>query len=34
MEKIEEIYLHLIELNKEVKALKKENELLKAQIQK
>lgn len=29
MEKIEEIYLHLIELNKEVQKLKQENELLK-----
>lgn len=29
MEKIEEIYLHLIELNKQIKALKKENEELK-----
>jgi len=32
MEKIEEIYLHLIELNKQVKELKKENELLKQQL--
>ncbi len=32
MEKIEEIYLHLIELNKQIKELKKENEELKKQI--
>lgn len=32
MEKIEEIYLHLIELSKEVKELKKENELLKGKL--
>lgn len=32
MEKIEEIYLYLIELNKQVKELKRENELLKAEI--
>jgi len=32
MEKIEEIYLHLIELSKEVKELKKENELLKRKL--
>lgn len=31
MEKIEEIYLHLIELNKQIEELKKENELLKKQ---
>jgi hypothetical protein len=34
MEKIEEIYLHLIELGKEVKELKKENALLKCQLAK
>ena len=33
-EKIEEIYLHLIELNKEVKALKEENAQLKAALNK
>lgn len=32
MEKIEEIYLYLIDMNKELKALKKENEELKKQI--
>ena len=31
-EKIEEIYLHLIDLNKQVKALKAENELLQKQL--
>jgi hypothetical protein len=34
MEKIEEIYLHLIELNKQIKELKKENEILKQQVKK
>ncbi len=34
MEKIEELYLHLIELEKQVKALKVENEALRAKIQK
>lgn len=32
MEKIEEIYLHLIELNKQIKALKKENNKLKQKL--
>lgn len=32
MEKIEEIYLHLIEMNKEVKKLKRENQKLKQQL--
>jgi cell division protein FtsB len=32
-EKIEEIYLHLIELNKEMKALKAENEELSVQVE-
>ena len=34
MEKIEEIYLHLIELNNQIKELKKENALLKEQLAK
>lgn len=34
MEKIEEIYLYLIEMNKEIKELKKENEELKKQLKK
>jgi len=34
MEKIEELTLYMIELNKEVKALKAENKLLKQQIKK
>jgi hypothetical protein len=34
MEKIEEIYLHLINLNKQIQALKKENEELKKIISK
>jgi hypothetical protein len=32
MEKIEEIYLHLIEMKKEIESLKKENKELKTKI--
>ena len=32
-EKIEEIFLHLIEMNDQIKLLKQENEILKARIE-